>query len=117
MLRSLRNIERSLGEANNRGYKRVKILEQAGSKLKSVLTRGDPWASQPCHRSTCSTCQGDERSWGSCKVRNVVYQNICKRCAEGGVTTRYLGETARALWERSREHQQDALGGAERSHI
>ena len=46
-----------------------------------------------------------------------MYENTCKRCAEGGVVTRYLGETARALWERSGEHQQDALGNGEKSHM
>ena len=46
-----------------------------------------------------------------------MYSNTCKLCKSMGETVVYIGETARSLHERSKEHVRDSYGGADRSHI
>ena len=43
--------------------------------------------------------------------------NVCLKCKEEGKVTRYVGETARTLWERNAEHQQDTLNQKTSSHM
>ena len=45
-----------------------------------------------------------------------MYQNVCALCKEQGVTTRYIGESARTMSERNGEHQADALNANKSSH-
>ena len=54
---------------------------------------------------------------GTCNRRNNVYENVCKLYEAEGQKVRYLGETARAIWERNLEHQKDALTQKNKSHM
>ena len=54
---------------------------------------------------------------GACKVRSVVYADVCSLCEKDGLTTRYIGKTARTLLERNIEHQQDIWDKEKTSHI
>jgi hypothetical protein len=50
-------------------------------------------------------------------MRLMVYSNTCLLCKEVGKDTKYLGETARTMFERSRKHQGDTLRVTVSSHI
>ena len=103
----LRDIEGRLSKMGNRVMPKMKLVEQGGLMLRSILTSSDPWRDQPCGHPQCTTCLGDNP--GSCKTRSVVYTNTCMLCKEIGRRTYYVGETGRSLAERNRDHQGDAL--------
>ena len=72
-----------------------------------------------CEREDCVPCnQGDEKRI-NCKVRNILYENKCTVCnkdEDQKQSTKsyqmngkwvYVGESARSLYERSKEHEKD----------
>ena len=97
--------------------KSVRLVEESGQQLRSILCKADPWSGTSCRRPQCTTCPGEERARGKCRDRNLVYMNTCKECKKMERTSRYIGETNRSLWERNLEHQADALNPAKKSHI
>ena len=87
-----------------------------------------------CGRPDCRTCTQETRGekLPPCTKRNVLYENICVRCNPdvGGdekkdkgwspPTTKpsiYVGETAKSLYERGKEHWDSFRSKTEDSHI
>ena len=98
---------------------RVKVVERTGSKLRNSLPNTNPWAGQmKCGRTDCVPCEQESEDNIDCTKRNLVYENICADCnpsaAKKGelkiedmkkdMPSVYVGETARSLYERGREH-------------
>ena len=116
LVEKLRKVKEGLtGQGRKTSTPKLKLVEQAGTMLKSILTSSDPWASRPCQHPQCSTCIGERT--GDCRVRLVVYVNSCSICRDKGKDSDYIGESARSMLERSLEHQRDALNTAKTSHI
>ena len=112
----LRSVETSLAPAVKE--KKVRLMEETGQQLRSMLCWADPWERVSCARDQCSTCADQEKGVpGSCRTKSVVYTNTCTLCRGEGKVAQYVGESARTLWERGQEHARDAKGGAEKSHI
>ena len=63
---------------------KLKVIEEAGAKLRDVLCRSDPWENMPCERPACLTCSYEEGRAGDCRTRNVVYASTCLALQEGG---------------------------------
>ena len=62
---------------------RIKVVERAGEKLVDNLHRSNPWEKTPCGREDCRFCSSkEEKLWGKCKSRNIVYENECYTCLE-----------------------------------
>ena len=127
-------LARRVQEAEDRlagmtGY-RVRMTETSGSKLCHLLPNTNPWSGRHCERIQCYTCnQGGDRL-EDCKRRNLLYESSCSKCQgyddmgkkkrKGrGLTGRavYVGETARSIFERSKEHWNDAQAGSSDSHM
>ena len=89
---------------------------------------------QECGRKDCRTCTQDTRGekLPPCTKRNVLYENICVRCnpdvgGEDGekkgwsppttIPSIYVGEMAKSLYERGKEHWYSFRSKAEDSHI
>ena len=72
-----------------------------------------------CHRPDCAVCLGFSGNAASkCKTKSVVYRSACSLCEQNGSREgNYIGETARSLHERSREHLEDAIKMKSSSHI
>ena len=51
----------------------------------------------------CVACSGERGAGGNCRKSNVVYQYACQLCPENNQAV-YIGETARNLYRRGREH-------------
>ena len=126
---------------------KIKVVERAGEKVSDILHKSNPWNGLPCDRKECRMCStGNEKLWGKCKERNVVYENECLICkptednkkekegrkerkerekemskpsgekrkieiSEKKITekkenraVKYIGETSRSGFERSKEH-------------
>ena len=108
----------------------IKVVERTGTPLVRQFPLTRLWEGTPCPRSDCVTCtQGGGGEIYPCSRRNVVYENICLIChpeaaekegkLEEGVASQavYVGESARSIYERSREHWDDYVKGETDSHI
>ena len=112
---------------------RLKIVERAGDKLQDLLTSSNPWKGKLCERQDCMLCETKVRTNKNlkqeCNKRNLVYETKCQTCEDREVKKieedeekeegmkkklkdkikvhKYIGETARSVYERSREHLSD----------
>ena len=120
----LRKLEHILGF-------RVKVVEMTGTSLRNSLPNTNPWSGSICGRTDCITCTQDSEEIPPCTKRNLVYENICTICNPEAtkkgqlplektnleVSSIYVGETARSVHERSKEHWADFRKEKEDSHI
>ena len=95
---------------------RAKVVERTGSTIKKTLPNTDPWTGGDCGRQDCVTCVQEGEEKPPCNKRGLVYENICLVCnpeaSKKGellemnmeVPSIYVGETARSIKERSKEH-------------
>ena len=100
---------------------RVKVVERAGTMIKRILSKSNPWAGESCGRTECLVCRYEEGG-GDCMRRNATYKTECLSCKEKAVEKTgkekfYFGETARTTFERGQEHENDYLKGKEDSHM
>ena len=133
---------------------KLKVVERAGEKVSDILHKSNPWNGLPCDRNECRMCStGNEKLWGKCKERNVVYENECMICKpneekdeegnNGGgeeriskpsgekrkieaierkpierkKSVKYIGETSRSGFERSKEHWDQFENLSYKSHM
>ena len=127
LAKRLQDEERKLGRMT--GYQ-VRIAESAGIALSRLLPSTNPWGCTDCEREDCVPCSQGEEKRINCKVRNILYENKCTVCNEEETgehkqkTTAfqlagkgiYVGESARSLYERSKEHDRDKEGRMMESH-
>ena len=111
------------------GYK-IRITESAGTPLSMVFSSTNPWGSQECGRHDCVPCQQQDKVRINCRKRNILYESECEICdkerkGKDGKSAKdfqldgqgvYVGESSRSLYERSKEHVADRIGGKEDSH-
>ena len=69
----IRKLETKL---NAVGTRRVKIIEEGGLTLESILVKKNPLGDSKCADASCNICtyQGSK---GNCKMRSVIYTNTC----------------------------------------
>ena len=65
--------------------------------MKKLLTKSNPFTSSTCKNPSCCVCPYSRNK--ICQVRDCVYQLKCNVCQYT-----YIGETARSLQERMKEH-------------
>ena len=95
--------------AKSTGYT-VKIVEKGGKPLSNLFPKS--LSSNKCHRNDCIPCSNVSiKSSSLCKVKSVVYEGVCNMCEETHRLDRsqphkgkYIGQTARTLYERCDEH-------------
>ena len=131
----LQKCEDRNGTVTNR---RVKMVEMGGTQLGQHFSNTDPWGGAGCERIDCYTCtQGGEERKEDCFKRNILYESRCSKCKEeqeleeqvqGGPQNKknkfnpkergvYVGESSRSLYERTKEHLEDARKDTPDSHI
>ena len=108
---------------------KVKVVEKSGTPIARLFPLTRLWEGSPCARSDCVTCNQPGEEVYPCTMRSLTYQNICLVCHPGGgekvaklntnnkVPGVYIGETARSLYERGREHWRGFRERREDSHI
>ena len=127
LLQMLREVAQSEAQP---GLK-FKIVEKGGKTVKRAAQKSNPTASGGCQGGDCLACKGGRGTGGSCRKSNVLYEIACQLCPDDRQAV-YLGETARNLYTRGREHtrnfekkesesfmirhQQDRHHGAEASY-
>ena len=100
-------------EENNQGRSsRIRIVERAGSSLKSILAPNDPWGVSKCSDAECFPCgTNDGPSKVGCRVPGVMHQIICTLFESDGNRALYIGETGRNAYSRGKKHVEDFLAG------
>ena len=75
----------------------TKYVEQAGTALKDLLIRKNPWhrLGGGCGRPSCHLCQSQGGNGTSCRREGTCYKIECSICdkEEGGQKVHYIGET------------------------
>ena len=76
---------------------KIKVVERAGTTIKSVLQKSNPFEMMDCGRDRCLLCcQG---CGTNCRSRGCVYEYSCEECGR-----KYRGQTGRSIYERNKEH-------------
>ena len=96
MLREVANRETDAGL-------KFKVVERGGRTMKSEVQISNPTATPGCSSSDCLACKDGPGTGGSCRRSNALYKLSCCMCPESERCT-YVGETARNLYTRAREH-------------
>ena len=88
-------------EVINGSKTKMKVVEQAGATMKSMLVRSNPFKEKKCSDAercmVCSTGEG-----GACRVTSVTYEI---KCNIEGCNHVYHGETGRNAYTRGLEHK------------
>ena len=95
---------REVAETEAHPSMKFKIVEKGGRTVKRALQKSNPTASVGCESGDCLACKGGRGTGGPCRRSNVVYEMVCQICPEDNQAV-YLGETARNLYTRGREHK------------
>ena len=89
------------------------FVEMGGRTIKRELQKSNPTATPGCDKPDCECCKNGRGAGGQCHKNNVNYIVTCKLCPEGKEAV-YIGETARNVYVRMKEH---VSGGGKRSFI
>ena len=99
----LMKMMRKVAEEEAKEGIKFKIMEVGGRTVKRELQRSNPTATPGCAEEDCIACNVERGKGGNCRRNNVNYQIECQLCPEGGRPV-YIGETARNLYTRAKEH-------------
>ena len=59
----------------------MRVVEKTGERVMDTLHRSNPWENNKCGRVDCRICESpEEKIWGKCRHRNVVYETQCMTC-------------------------------------
>ena len=133
----LKEADRKLLEIS--GY-RLRIVERAGLKLRSLLHKSDPWDGQKCSDPRCLICSNPYNKKFGCSKRNIAYKSVCLTCKDEAVKATsikkdekndvgdtfekqnddderpYIGESHVSGRERSIQHARDYSNKKDDSH-
>ena len=87
-------------EAANIPFK-IKIVEEGGTTVKSVVQKSNPRNKLGCAASDCMVCTKGKGEGGDCRRPNVGYEVRCDECIQNIV---YIGETSKSGYLRGLDH-------------
>ena len=100
---TLMKMLRKVAEEEEKEGIKFKIMEVGGRTMKREVQRSNPTATQGCVEGDCIACNIERGKGGDCRRNNVNYEIECQLCPEGQRPV-YIGETARNLYTRAKEH-------------
>ena len=92
---------------------KFKIVETGGVTMKQQLQKSNPTASPACDKDDCAACKFGRGKGGNCHRNNIEYEFECQLCHPGRRAV-YLGETARNLYTRAKEHEEKYRKGKQK---
>ena len=98
----LKRVRQAAKETEKDGIK-FTYIEMGGRTIKRELQRSNPTATPGCDLPDCACCKDGRGKGGPCHRNNVNYVVTCKLCPEGREAI-YIGESARNLYIRMKEH-------------
>jgi len=90
----------------------IKVIEQAGTPLKRILQRSNPFRKDRCDDNECFICKNGGK--GNCRRANIKYSIRCKK---DGCDNVYNGETSKNAYTRGKEHEMNYRSKADNSHM
>ena len=82
---------------------KIKVIEKAGTQLKNILQKSDPFKENKCNDPECFPCKSNDKNKPTnCRKDGIVYNIICQKCQ-----SIYIGESSRNAISRGKEHKQD----------
>ena len=84
----------------NKTRLKIKVVEQAGTQLKQLLQRSNPFSKHGCEDDDCFHCNSGGK--GNCRRNNIKYSIKCNGC---GCSSIYNGETSKNAYTRGNEHE------------
>ena len=103
---------------SSRGRVKAKIVEQAGTPLKTLLCKSAPKEDNTCHAEDCHVCNSDTTRRFACRKMSpggMGYEVQCMTCLhDNRRTSLYHGETSRTLYTRSKEHLNRGSGSEDK---
>ena len=93
---------------NNPGPVKIKVMEQGGRQVKSIVQKNNPGRTKGCASADCLACRGGRGKGGECKKNNVGYELTCDLC--GGEKVCYVGETGQNVYTRGQKHMANYRG-------
>ena len=112
LAKSLRKIADTEAEAGVH----FNVIETGGLSMRRVLQRSNPLETSGCDSTDCLPCQYGRGEGGSCRGCGVNYELECQLCPVGE-RSKYVGETSRNLYTRSKEHLARYQAGASTSFM
>ena len=95
---------------------RFKLVERGGTMVKWTLQNTNPTTMGGCASGDCQACKGGRGEGGPCRKSNVLYEFSCQQCPADRKAV-YIGESARNLYTRGREHSQNYARGEQESFM
>ena len=92
------------------------VIETGGLSMKRVLQKSNPLGTHGCEDQDCLPCQFGRGDGGSCRACGINYKIECQLCPEGQRSL-YIGESARNLYTRSKEHMARYRSGEQTSFM
>ena len=87
----------------NKHKLKIKVIEKAGTQVKNLVQRSDPFKANKCSDPKCFPCQNNnENKATKCRKEGIVYTIKCNKC-----TAQYIGESSHNAYTRDKEHKQD----------
>ena len=90
------------------GPVKIKIMEQGGRTIKTVVQDTNPTKTKGCASQDCLTCKRGRGRGGECRKNNVGYILFCDECGEDKVC--YVGETGQNTYTRGLRHMTNYRG-------
>ena len=102
-----RRVETNLGQSRQPEGTRIKVVEGNGVSICRGMVKTNQFPRGVCYRRDCVICfhKDGEEGITFCDRSNVGYEGDCTRCSE--TKYRYVGETSRTGYTRSKEHLGD----------
>ena len=105
MIKKLREEEEKITAVT--GWK-WKLVERGGIQIRNLLISSNLFFKEDCGRQDCFACRDSLKPLDCCR-RGVLYETSCQQCCDssGKSKARYVGESARSIYERYGEHVED----------
>jgi len=93
-------LKKELEQDINESGVKIKVAERAGTSMKRILQRSNPFKRKTCGREDCLVCSTGGK--GPCDAPGVTYEVYEVKCVDCG--HKYIGETARSVYTLGKEH-------------
>ena len=112
----LANSLKVIAESEAEAGIRFRIVETGGRSVKSILQKSNPTANVGCEEEDCLPCRPGRGEGGDCRRCGINYSVECQLCPDGQKAI-YHGETARNLYTRGMDHEENFRARREKSFM
>ena len=108
-------LKKRIQEEARRQRLNIKVVEESGRTIKSMVQRSDPSKRKGCWDEQCVVCETKEE--GKCRKESIGYEIWCQKCKEEDERHVMHGESGRCAYVRCGEHIRDYKRKAKTSNL